>query len=87
MSFRDWHLIDSTLREGEQFALANFSLADKLEVARALDAFGVEYLELTTPVASPADQPGASRSGWWWLLAVVPIGLAAALGYRFNRRH
>ena len=53
MSFRDWHLIDSTLREGEQFALANFSLADKLEVARALDAFGVEYLELTTPVASP----------------------------------
>ena len=36
MSFRDWHLIDSTLREGEQFALANFSLADKLEVARAL---------------------------------------------------
>ncbi len=53
MSFRDWHIIDSTLREGEQFALANFSLADKIEVARALDAFGVEYLELTTPVASP----------------------------------
>lgn len=41
---------------------------------------------VATPVASPADRPGASRSGWWWLLAVVPVGLAAVLGYRFNRR-
>lgn len=48
----DWHIIDSTLREGEQFALANFSLADKVEIAKALDAFGVEYVEVTTPVAS-----------------------------------
>ncbi len=45
MSTRGWYLIDSTLREGEQFARANFSLADKVEVAKALDAFGVEYLE------------------------------------------
>lgn len=50
---RDWHIIDSTLREGEQFALANFKLADKIEIARALDAFGVEFIEVTTPVASP----------------------------------
>lgn len=49
---RDWHIIDSTLREGEQFAASNFSLADKIEIAKALDAFGVEYLELTTPIAS-----------------------------------
>ncbi len=53
MQPRDWHIIDSTLREGEQFALANFSLADKIEIAKALDAFGVEFIELTTPVASP----------------------------------
>ncbi len=50
---RDWHIIDSTLREGEQFALGNFKLADKIEIAKALDAFGVEFIELTTPVASP----------------------------------
>ncbi len=50
---KGWHIIDSTLREGEQFALANFSLADKIEVAKALDAFGIEYIELTTPMASP----------------------------------
>lgn len=41
---------------------------------------------VATPVAPPPDQPGAPRSGWWWLLAVVPVGLAAVLGYRFNRR-
>lgn len=51
-----WAIIDSTLREGEQFAKANFSLDDKIAIATALDAFGVEYLELTTPIASPASQ-------------------------------
>jgi homocitrate synthase len=53
MSLRDWAIIDSTLREGEQFALANFSLGDKIEIAKALDAFGIEFIEVTTPVASP----------------------------------
>lgn len=53
MQARDWYIIDSTLREGEQFALGNFKLADKIEIAKALDAFGVEFIELTTPVASP----------------------------------
>ena len=50
---KDWHIIDSTLREGEQFALGNFTLDDKVEIAKALDAFGIEFIELTTPVASP----------------------------------
>jgi homocitrate synthase len=53
VSLRDWNIIDSTLREGEQFALANFKLSDKIEIAKALDAFGVEFIEVTTPVASP----------------------------------
>lgn len=51
-----WAIIDSTLREGEQFARANFSLDDKVGVAKALDEFGVEYIELTTPIASPASR-------------------------------
>lgn len=46
--------------------------------------------DLPTVVATPSDEPGdptpGPRSGWWWLLAVVPIGLAAVLGWRFNRR-
>ena len=48
-----FHFIDSTLREGEQFRGAHFTLADKREIARLLDDFGVEYMELSTPIASP----------------------------------
>jgi len=46
-------IIDSTLREGEQFSAAHFTTEQKIEVAKALDEFGVEYIELTSPVASP----------------------------------
>jgi len=46
-------IIDSTLREGEQFAKASFSTGQKVEIALALDDFGVEYIELTSPSASP----------------------------------
>ena len=46
-------LVDSTLREGEQFATARFSSAQRLRIAELLDAFGVEYIELTSPAASP----------------------------------
>ena len=46
-------IIDSTLREGEQFSNAHFTTADKIAIAKLLDAFGVEYIELTSPVASP----------------------------------
>ena len=46
-------IIDSTLREGEQFSAAHFTTEQKIQIAKALDAFGVEYIELTSPVASP----------------------------------
>ena len=46
-------IIDSTLREGEQFAKTNFSTGQKVEIALALDDFGIEYIELTSPSASP----------------------------------
>jgi homocitrate synthase len=46
-------IIDSTLREGEQFVNAFFTTDEKIRIARMLDDFGVEYLELTSPLASP----------------------------------
>ncbi|MBB5232774.1 homocitrate synthase [Deinococcus budaensis] len=49
---RSWAIIDSTLREGEQFARGNFKRGDKIEIARALNAFGAEFLEVTTPMVS-----------------------------------
>ncbi len=38
--------------EGEQFANAFFDREKKIEIAKALDDFGVEYIELTSPAAS-----------------------------------
>src|SRR5512140_3177308 len=55
-----WKLIDTTLREGEQFSKASFRTEDKLEIARALDTFGVEYIEVTSPAASPQSQRDAA---------------------------
>ncbi|KAL3960226.1 hypothetical protein ACCO45_005343 [Purpureocillium lilacinum] len=48
----NFSIIDSTLREGEQFATAYFSTAQKIKIAQALDDFGVEYIEVTSPAAS-----------------------------------
>ena len=55
-------IIDTTLREGEQFAEAHFTSAQKRRIARALDAFGVDYIEVTSPAAS-------SRSSCWRSIA------------------
>src|SRR5690554_4448719 len=69
MAKQNWRLIDSTLREGEQFAKASFRTDDKIEIARALDTFGVEYIEVTSPAASPQSQRDAA--------AIAKLGLAA----------
>ena len=52
MSLQKYFIIDSTLREGEQFVNAFFTTEQKVRIATLLDAFGVEYIELTTPCAS-----------------------------------
>jgi homocitrate synthase len=54
MSLEQFHIIESTLREGEQFVGANFTTDDKLRIADTLSEFGVEYIELTSPAASPS---------------------------------
>ncbi len=53
MAIEQFGIIESTLREGEQFVGANFTTEQKVRIAQALDAFGVEYIELTSPAASP----------------------------------
>ncbi|KAF4507277.1 hypothetical protein G6O67_005934 [Ophiocordyceps sinensis] len=47
-----FQIIESTLREGEQFANAFFDTETKIKIATALSDFGVEYIELTSPAAS-----------------------------------
>ena len=67
----DWKLIDTTLREGEQFATASFRTEDKLELARALDAIGVDRIEVTSPAASPQSRRDAAE--------LVKLGLSTRI--------
>ncbi len=41
------------MREGEQFSRAHFTFQQKIEIAQALARFGVEYIELGSPVSYP----------------------------------
>ncbi len=50
---RSLAILDSTLREGEQFAGAYFNLEQRLTIARLLDAIGVTFIEVPSPIASP----------------------------------
>lgn len=56
MPFDRFSIIESTLREGEQFSTATFTTAQKLEIAGLLDDFGVEMIEMTSPCASPQSE-------------------------------
>lgn len=51
-SMSNWSIIDTTLREGEQFIHGDYDTETKLKIARALDDIGVEYIEVTSPAAS-----------------------------------
>jgi homocitrate synthase len=56
MPLNRYAIIESTLREGEQFSTATFTTAQKLEIIELLDAFGVEMIEMTSPMASPQSE-------------------------------
>ncbi len=48
-------LYDTTLRDGAQAEDVNFSVEDKIRVARKLDQFGVHYIEGGWPGSNPRD--------------------------------
>ncbi len=71
MPFDHYSIIESTLREGEQFSTATFTTTQKLEIAVLLDAFGVEMIEMTSPCASPQSEAD--------IRAIVNAGLRARI--------
>lgn len=71
MPLDQFAIIESTLREGEQFSTATFSPAQKLEIAGLLDEFGVEMIEMTSPCASPQSEAD--------IRAVTKLGLNARI--------
>ncbi|GAB4268768.1 MAG: citramalate synthase [Pararhodobacter sp.] len=49
------YLYDTTLRDGQQTQGVQFSTSEKIAIARALDALGVDYIEGGWPGANPTD--------------------------------
>ena len=49
------YLYDTTLRDGAQTLGVDFSLEDKIRIARLLDELGVDYIEGGYPGANPTD--------------------------------
>ena len=49
------YLFDTTLRDGAQTNGVDFTLADKLVIARMLDDLGIDYVEAGYPGANPTD--------------------------------
>jgi len=47
-----FYIVDTTLREGEQFATTEFTRQDRVYIAHVLDKIGVDYIELVNPAAS-----------------------------------
>ena len=62
------YLFDTTLRDGAQTQGVDFSVADKVAIAEALDRFGIDYVEGGWPGANPTDDaffaapPGFTRA-------------------------
>ena len=49
------YLYDSTLRDGAQARGVDFTVADKLAIARELDKLGIDYIEGGWPGSNPKD--------------------------------
>ena len=57
-----FHVFDTTLRDGAQREGISYSVADKLAVARHLDALGVGFIEGGWPGALPKDTEFFARA-------------------------
>ncbi|GAB3361593.1 citramalate synthase [Modestobacter lapidis] len=58
----DFHVFDTTLRDGAQREGVSYSVADKLAVARLLDEIGVGFIEGGWPGALPKDTEFFARA-------------------------
>ncbi|MDO8469355.1 MAG: 2-isopropylmalate synthase [Candidatus Peribacter sp.] len=54
-------IFDTTLRDGEQSPGCAMNLPEKMEVAHALDALGVDVIEAGFPIASPGDHQAVTE--------------------------
>jgi 2-isopropylmalate synthase len=78
----EFHVFDTTLRDGSQQEGLNLSVADKLAIAALLDELGVHYIEGGWPGANPGD------TAFFHAMAEgrLPLKNAELVAFGFTRR-
>lgn len=73
---------DTTLRDGSQGEGVNFSLQDKLMIARKLDDLGFDYIEGGYPLSNPKDEEFFQRAADtdWKHAKVAAFGMTRRRG-------
>ena len=71
------YLFDTTLRDGAQTQGVDFSVEDKRQIALALDALGIDYIEGGWPGANPTDTAFFSEK--------LPLAARAHDGFRHDQ--
>jgi 2-isopropylmalate synthase len=78
----DFHVYDTTLRDGAQREGISYSVTDKLKVARTLDTLGVGYIEGGWPGALPKDTEFFARAA----AGELPLKHAALVAFGATRK-
>ena len=75
-------LYDTTLRDGSQGEGINFSLQDKLMIARKLDDLGFDYIEGGYPLSNPKDEEFFQRAAEmeWKHAKIAAFGMTRRKG-------
>ena len=89
-------IFDTTLRDGEQVPGCQLNTVEKIEVAKALEAMGVDIIEAGFPVSSPGDFKSVveiSKAVTWPVICALTRGVekdidiaAEALQYAKRKR-
>lgn len=77
-------LYDTTLRDGSQGEGVNFSLQDKLVIARKLDDLGFDYIEGGYPLSNPKDEEFFRRASEmeWKHAKITAFGMTRRKGVK-----
>jgi 2-isopropylmalate synthase len=74
------YIYDTTLRDGTQGENVSFSANDKVMLAQAMDALGVDYIEGGWPGSNPRDME------FFDLMAAIPLKQAKLAAFGSTRR-